>query len=320
MSMVDGKPTSRSGTMPVYGSLNSLMTQARALDDRAHLETIEAVYSDYLLMLVEYANKDLQSVMLGACNMQYNATDQLTGVISPTQITVPASIGQQYVIGQTITIGTTAQGGQRTETVVIKSITINGDKATITLDSSVPNMAAGDYISSRPWRNGATDGITASSGTLANDGKHPCIWRGKVDPWADAFSCLCNVLAVRRGSGTTADPYTYRLAYLPDPYKYTDGAVTADYIEANYELSGSDGYIKTISSDSRYPYLIGATEVGATPTTYAAAYYYSPRDAVCAVRIGGHITYERACSPVYYVASNTPSTTGWSFRARLFVS
>lgn len=320
LAMVDGKATSRSGVFPAYNSLNGFMTQARTFDERGHTETIEALFSDYLLMLVEFATKDFQTVMLGACSMRYVATDTITEVISSTQFKTTAAIGALYLDGQSIAIGTAAYSGSKKEGVIVISIVTEGGESTFTLAAEVPTMAAGDFISSRPWTNGATDFVTASSGTMANNNKYPLIWRGKVDAWADAFSFLCNLLVKRYGAGTEAEPYTYKYEYLPEPWKYANGTITADYIEANYELPGTDGYAKTISEDSRYPFLIGTTELGAGSTNYAAAYFYYSRNAVSAVRVGGTVFNGRNCSPVFFYLNDTPSYSSWNSRARLFVS
>ena len=264
MSVVDSKATSRSGVYAKSGSLNSLMADARTFDDKAHLETVEALFSDYLLMLVEFATKDLQSVMLGACTMRYNQEDVIADIISPMQFRLENVRVGEYVVGQTICIGSSKNASNRADNVQITAINGGGTVQNIQIDRPVPNMSVGYYISSRPWINGATDIISASSGTVKNDGKHPCIWRGKVDPWGNAYSTICNLLAKRYGDGTTENPYSYRLQYLPEPWKYTSGAITSDYIEANFDLATSNGYIKTLSTDSRHPYLVGTTEVGAS--------------------------------------------------------
>lgn len=321
MSMVDGVAASRSGTYSHSGSLNLLMTNARTFDDKAHLETIEILFCDYILLLVEFATKDLQNVMLGACEMRTAQDDKITDIISTTQFRLEnVNIGE-YVVGQTICIGSVKNSDNRISNVRITAINGGGTVQNIQIDKPVLNMAIGDYISSRPWINGETDSITASSGTLVNDGKHPCIWRGKVDPWGEVFSTICNILIRQYGVGTEEDPYSYILQYLPAPEKYNSGAITKDYIEANYLLANEDGYAKTISTDSRYPFLLGVSEVGATAYSYAAAHYDYPRCEISAVRAGGYIsTGWRWCSPVNFYCYNPPSAAYWTYRARLNVT
>lgn len=305
MSVVDGKATSRNGVYGTYGSLNSLMSNARTLDEKAHLETIEALFSDYLLMLVEFATKDFQTVMLGATGMRYDSNDIITNIsysdkLDVSNLTLNGVNKSMYTEGQTISVGSTKNSENHVANC--KVLHVNGDESVcvLTVDTTDPKIVVGDYVSSRPWINGATDFITASSGTMANTGRYPCIWRGKVDPWGDAFSNICNLLIKRYGDGSEDSPYSYRLQYLPEPWRYTNGAITSDYIEANFDLATTNGYVKTLSSDSRYPHIIGTTAIGASSTNYAAAYYYAPNGDVGTVRSGGNLTNRRYCSPVYF--------------------
>lgn len=320
LSMVDGVATSRSGVYPKSGSLNSLMSNARTFDDKAHLETIEALFSDYLLMLVEFATKDFQSVMLGACSMRYNQEDVIADIINPMQFRLENVNVGEYVVGQTICIGSSKNTGDRSENVMIIGINGGENVQYIEINRPVPDMVIGDYISSRPWINGATDIISASSGTVKNDGKHPCIWRGKVDPWGNIFTLICNLLVKQHGDGSEKKPYYYRLAYLEHPKNYNNGAITEEYIEANYIMSDKIGYVKTLSSDSRYPFLIAPTEVGASTSTYAAANYIPPESDGCMVRAGGYLAYDRSCSPVMFRCMDSPSRITWNESGRLSIS
>ena len=318
MSMVDGKATSRSGVYATSGSLNSLMSNARTFDDKAHLETIEALFSEYLLMLVEFATKDLQSIMLGACSMRYNQEDVIADIINPMQFRLENVNVGEYVVGQTICIDSSKNTGDRVANVTITGINGGGNVQYIEIDRPVPDMVIGDYISSRPWINGATDIISASSGTVKNDGKHPCIWRGKVDPWGDACSTICNILTKRCGKAVEDNPYYFQLQYLPEPSEFISGT-SENYIEANFHVCSSDSYVKTISTDSRYPFLMCTTEVGANSNTYAAASYYCPTTSLTltAVRTGGHLGNGKACSPVFFISSNGVNDSTWRFCGRL---
>ncbi|OGO90348.1 MAG: hypothetical protein A2Y17_12335 [Clostridiales bacterium GWF2_38_85] len=323
LAMVNGVATSRSGYLPQTGSLDSFMTNCRTFDSKAHTETIEVRFSEYVLQLVEFATKDVQTVMMGACNMRYNGDDIIASVISDTSFTTTSAIGALFKAGQTISIGSAKNGEQRTSGVVITSITTVDTVSTFVLASAVANLAIGDYLSSRCWINGATNIVTASSGSPVSntDGFRPCIWRGNALPWANGFSTLCNVLVNRTGAGTTESPYVYKLWYLSDPSKYNAGAITADYIEANFNLATADGYVKTLKVDTRYPFLMGTAEIGGASTTYAAAYYYIINTpAVRAVRVGGRFSTGRACSPVYFYVDLAPSYSYLFCLARLFVS
>jgi hypothetical protein len=306
------------------GSLNSKMVYARAFDSKAHLERIEDIFSDCLLIWVEFAYKSGQMKMTGACNLSYNSeTTVIYSVVSDTVFKVLTSVANSFKEGQTISIGSIKNGSDRTPRMKIISIALDEDEtySVITLESSVANLAAGDFLSSRMYKTGmaACYVTNASSGShISNtNGYYPCIWRGKENPWANGYSLLCNILTKRYGSGTAEDPYTYKLWYLSDPTKYSNGAITSDYIEGNFELSQSDGYVKTLSQDSRYPFLFCTSEIGGSSSTYVRSYYYYPRYDICACPVGGRFGSSWLCF-LYFRLYYLPSSADVTLAARPF--
>ena len=320
---VAGKPTSRAGVFADYGSVNSHMASAKLYHARAHTETMAARMSDYILQLVEFATKDVQNIMMGAANMAYSGS--YTAVIAETgvnRIIVSNASAANFVIGQTISIGANADSDTVAKNRVITNISVHdASNKAITFDGTPVNIAIGNVVASRPWKNGATNIIKASSGSIVSnsDGRYPCIWRGKVSPWAETFSAICDMLVKREGE---AAPYSHIPYYLPDPTKYAAGALTADYIRMNYQTAAVDGYAKTLGIDPKYPHVRLPDAVGASSTTYLSAYFYIKNDPVeiRAVFVGGCLTYGRFCSPVNFLCSNAPSLSNWFRASRLFVS
>lgn len=325
MSTENGKPTSRSGVRPGYYSLNSAMSVAQAWNANAHTETIAAHTYEYILQIVEFATRDVQTIMMGCSALRYNSATDVS-VIAETavnRIIVSNATASNYVVGQTIVIGTTQNGTQVAGERSITAIDVyDTNNKAIVFDGTPVNIAVGNFVSSRVWKNGATNVVVASSGSPVSNtsGKYPCIWRGKVDPWAQGFSVLCDFLIKRNGAGTTESPYTYKPHFLSNPRKYSNGTITSDYIEVQYNLPQVDGYVKTLQQDSRYKHLVLTKEVGASSTTYLAAYYYYPRYDICVVFVGGNFIAGRYCSPVYFYCTNTPSNSNFYYLARLFVS
>jgi len=324
LSMVDGKAVSRSGTVPKYNSLNGHMTDARTYNANAHTETMVVHMYEYVLQLVEFATRDLQTVMMGACQLSYNADDMATvGELGVNRIILANAIANKYVVGQSIVIGTAKNGADIADRVNITSIEVyDANNKAVYFDGPAKDIAIGKFISSRAWNNGATDIVVASSGspTSNTSGKYPCIWRGKVDPWADAYSAICDILIERTGEGTSEDPYVYTPHYLPDPTKYSSGAITTDYIKLNLSLPGVDGYAKSLAADKRFRF-IGLTDIlGASSATYLAAYYYFPRYAICVVFVGGYWDAGRDCSPVCFGCSVASSASYINRLARLSVT
>ena len=289
--MVGGKATSRSGGFPEYNSLNGHITNARTYNAKAHTETMTVRISEYILQLVEFATKDMQTVMMGASAMAYNAAHVAVVEESNTnRIIIANSYADQFVIGQTIAIGTSVGSGSVCENRIVTNIVYyDANNKAIHFDGLPVNIAIGNIVSTRAWKNGTTNIVKASSGSPVsnNSGKYPCIWRGKVDPWGDSFSAICDVLVERTGAGTEGSPYVYTPYYLSDPRKYANGAITADYVKLNYKLPQSDGYAKTLGFDSRYKHVRLTNEVGGSSTTYLAGWYSYPRYDIGAVFAGG---------------------------------
>ena len=143
------------------------------------------------------------------------------------------------------------------------------------------------------------------------------MYRGIERPYGDSFEWISDVLFKREGAGTAEDPYTYDVYFLPDPTKYANGAITDDYVKLNYGIPGADGYVKTLGLDSRYPWIRIPDAIGASTTTYYSDYYYYPRSAICAARVGGDWTDGSRAGPLCWYCTYAPSYSNVDFRARL---
>ena len=324
LGLDNGKACSLSGVHPEYNSINGSMATARTYHTRAHLETMDARMSEYVLQLVEFATRDVQNVMTGAMSNRYNADDiSILAEESTNRIVMANASADQYVVGQTICIGTTKNGSNIAARVVITSIDVyDASNKAITFDGSPLNIPVGAFTSSRAWRNGATDIVKASSGSPVSNsnGRYPCIWRSKVDPWAMAYSGISDVLIQRIGTGTPEDPYIYNAYKLKDPTLYNNGVIDDNWVKVDYNLSPSDGYVTQMGKDPKNPSVRMPIAVGGASTTYYASYYYFGRYAVSAVFVGGFWLSGRDCSPVCFDLGHAPSTSSIYRLARLFVS
>lgn len=324
-----GKACSLSGTYPSEISINTGMTSARTYHPRAHLETMDARICEYVLQLVEFATRDVQTVMMGASSMRYNNANDIS-ILAETgvnRIVMANASADAYVVGQTICIGTTQNGSQITPRVVITAIeTYDASSKSITFDGPPLDIPLGAFTSTRAYRNGATDVVKASSGSPVSNssGKYPCIWRGKVDPWGMGFSGISDVLIQRAGEGTPEDPYSYTPYRLPDPTLYNAGVIDGNWVKVGYNLETKNGYVTALGRDPKSLGVRMTTDVDGSPvssaTNYFASYYYYPQYAVSAVFVGGIWNFGRNCSPVFFYLSYTPSSSGFVRLARLFVA
>ena len=312
----EGKYRSISGQYPEWSSLNGHMEKCRKTNTNAHTETIKAHTSEYILQLVEFATKDLQTVMMGVCNMVWEHTDKVATQETTNQnyIVIAKDKASSYVIGQTITNSSNWNGCRRTVTRIEEQSDTN---AYLYFDNQEPlSVKAGVKISSFPYKTGATDNIKASSGSAVSntDGKHQCKWRGKESPWSEGFSGLCDIIRKIEEDG---NHYPYLLKV---PKKYNNGTLTGDYVKLDYTVPKESGYAKTLGVNPKYPFAAITNEIGASSNTYLSAYYYTNTNPLTVAFVGGHWGDGRACSPVGFYLLCTPSYSGVDRLARLFVT
>lgn len=321
LATVGGLATSRSGVFSDVCSLNSAMTAARTLGANYTVTTTSEWYTDWLYMVVEFATRNLQSIMNGASGMPYDATH--TAVVAETgvnRIIIANAKAAAYVVGQTIIIGTTQGGTNVANNRVVTAISAyDADNKAIEFDGAAVNIAIGNIACTAAYKNGSCDGVLSSSGSPVSntDGKHNCIYRGKETPYANAFEFISDVLFKREGAGTTESPYTYDAYYLPDPTKYNAGSITADYVKLNYQIPQADGYPVKLGLDGRYPHVRLPSQLGGSSSINYADYYYYPRDAIAAARVGGSWIFGSYAGPCCWACNNAPSYSNVYARARL---
>lgn len=181
MATIENKATSRSGTFADINSQINHMTKAKTYNANGHTETMKAHMTEYILQLVEFATKDLQSIMNGCCYGVYsNSYKALSDETNSNKIVLTESQANQFRVGQTICIGTSAGNYSKAKDRIITEITAGN----VLFDGEPVEVTTGNVIWNRTWKNGATDIIKASSGSPRSNtnGKYPCLWRGKVDP------------------------------------------------------------------------------------------------------------------------------------------
>lgn len=313
------KPTSRSGVFSDYNSLNGWATDIKKLGSQYTGMLAVDNYIDGLLMMVEFGTKDVQTVIMGASTLPYSDSHvALAAEDSANRILITKAQAADYVVGQTISLSKSNIWSD--EVAKNRIITKIEDKSTdqtyLYFDGAAVSVAEGCHVSSRPWVNGAADVVAASSGSTVDNtsGKYPFIYRGKENPYANAWVNVADILATREGSEGN---YKYYMNYLPDPTKYAGGTVSSDYVKLSYEMAKDGGYVKELGKDKRYPFIRMTSVVGASSTTYYADYYWPAQSAVCAVLAGGYLSDGRICGPRYFHCGAAPSNSDWVRRARL---
>ena len=229
---------------------------------------------------------------------------------SANRILITKAQAADYVVGQTISLSKSNIWSDEVakNRIVTKIEDKSTDQTYLYFDGAAVSIAEGCHVSSRPWVTGAADFVAASSGSTVDNtsGKYPFIYRGKENPYANAWVNVADLLHVREG---TEGNYKYHMAYLPDPTKYAGGTVSSDYVQ--------DGYVKELGKDPRYPFIRVTKTIGGSSSTYYADYYWYGRNAVNAVFAGGLLFDGRDFGPRSFGCSSAPSSSSWDRRARL---
>lgn len=321
LAIVEGKATSRAGVFSDTCSLNAAMEKARTLGTDYTVGTTAEWYTECLYMWVEFATRNMQSVMNGASSLSYVASDTATvAETAVNRIIVASTVAAKYVVGQTILIGTSLGSSNIANNRIVTAIEdYDAENKAIVFDGEPVNIAVGNIVCTAAWINGSCNDVLSSSGSPVSNtsGKYNCVYRGKETPYGNAYEWISDILFSRQGAGTTESPYTYDVHFLPNPTEYSGGTITEDYIKLNFNIPNAAGYAKKLGYDSRFPWLRIPCEVGAGSTTYYSDYYYSPQYAVCAARVGGSWGSGPNSGPCYWYCDNAPFHSYALCRARL---
>lgn len=321
MALEDGKATSRAGAFSAYGGLNGMMDGARTLGAQYALERTATWYTESLLMTVEFATKDLQSVMAGATSYSYNIAKAKAAESGANRVALGNAYNEaaQYVVGVPITLSHTGSTGDVTvENRRVAAITPkNASETYLYFDGEPVDITQETTVFVRSWENGAADGVRATSGSPVSNqsGKYPCVYRGRENPYGNAWQFLCDVMSQRTAS---AGAWAYNAYYLPDATRYSSGALTEDYVKLDYALSAESGTIAALGCDGRYPWVRLATAVvGDRNSGYADA--YAPPDATTyqAVWACGGMWNGADAGPCAHLLNGSTTAGSYYTRARL---
>ena len=308
----DGVPVSRPGYWPHCVSLTAFMTLCKQKHTSGELDAdiwIESTKDEEIIRIlldIEFATRDHQTVMQGASSMRY-ATDVVTAG-GTNECTVPAACAGALVVGQAVAIGTADKGNQIATNVTVTAIdTASGVIQLQSADGSDITVEAGHYISSRPWKSGECDNVLTSSGSPGSNtnAKYPCKYRGIENPWGNQYRWRWDYLQ------NDHQPYV-----LDDPNNYT-GAVNEHYTPLSYTVATSNGYAVEMGFDPAFPHCRVTTSVsGGSSTTFFADYYYQ-NTGVRALLVGGDVLAGRLAGARSCYVFITPGNAAWTIGGAL---
>ena len=304
-----GNPVSVSGKDIMLSlSYSGYKTLARKLGTNFHIETTKDRQINELLFYVEFATRNSQDIMYGAANMRYNADDLATvATTNGNKFICSNSVAGNYVVGQTIVIGSTKNGSEIANNRRITAIeTHDASNKAIVFDGAAVNVAVGNFISSRCWFSGGTDKVLTPSGSSVSNssGRYQMRYRYVEDLWGNQWAIIADVLI--------QDHQAY---VCKDPTKFAD-SITSDYEKVGYVNAATDGWTKELGWDKAHPYVRLPFVVGGSNTTYFCDYYWQ-NGGLRVACVGGYLNSGAYAGLVSWGCHYDVGSAWFSFGARL---
>jgi hypothetical protein len=256
-------------------------------------------------MMIEFATKNMQTIMYGAFGMAYSDSHVATsdGVASADANTaiVANATAEAFVIGQTIGVGTTKGGNQIASDRVITAIdedTPSAGSSTITYDGDAVQALTNHYIYSLAWKTGILDIAKSSSAIYDEQQKRPIIWRGIENPYGNIWKNIDGIKIVDNKTYICVDPSVY------DDAASNSGAYAYPYVKLSYVNLAASGYFSELGFDPRFPFAKFpiSNSGGVGDTTFYCDYYYQASGDRTAF-VGGDWFYTSAGGPFsWYLA------------------
>lgn len=321
-----------------------------AVSSYAILEPSAVDHYEWLLMTIEFATQNIQSVMNGAVSMRYNTNDVITAVPDANKIVI-GSGGSSFVKGQSICINTAHD-------VSVDISLYNCITSIEKCDASGTPDASGSYylitydgtdrssnivvdswkVGSRPWITGATAGFaTGVNAVLGHTGSpvsnsngiYPMRYRWRENVYGNQNMTAMDLADVRVEDDT--DVYHLDWYHLVDPRKMSthvnfdlttlqDPAKGWVKIGETPSSSYANGYVKELAFDEQYPHVkFPVNTSGAGSGTYYCDYAYLVTSYVVrAVRRRGYVTYGAYAGPRFFYALYAVSYAAWGYGGGLF--
>ena len=349
----NGKAVSLPGYQNQRGGYNDLRNYAKTYANAevasyAMIEPSAVWHYEWLLMTIEFATTNMQTIMYGAASMRYSNADTITAVPGANKVVMGAA-GSNFVIGQTILLY--ASYDQSVNVNLYNRITniqkcdasgnvdSSGSYYLITYDGTDRSPSVGLYICSRPWCTGATagyaPGVNAVKGHTGSpvsntSGKYAMRYRWRENVYGNQNMTTLDLADLR-----VADEDSFHLDwyFLADPRKYVP---YGNYGKADIQNTAKgwvklgvstpvasyvNGYVNELGFDSAYPWVkVPILTTGGSASTFFSDYAYLVFSSeVRAVRRGGNVHYGAYAGPCYFYASTAVSNAHWTYGATLYM-
>lgn len=346
----NGKAVSLPGLRNECGAYKALWDDARTYDgdaaEFAILEPSAVDHYEWLLQTIEFATQNSNNIMYGALNMRFSNDDTYTP-LSETSAVVNATFGNAAVVGQNICVKTAASSIYDPKKATHKVTALekcdedgtpnaSGTFYLLTVeayeDTEALTVGTSHHVIAAPWNTGACASISTPSGsTVSNtDGKHPCRYRWRENPWGNQLMTCVDLMNKRIGNET--DGYSLEWYFLPDPLSYYPSSnskpdatdLTGEaWVKLNVtQETYADGYIQVRAADPLCPHVkIPVKTTGASSSTYTCDYaYLVSSNAVRAVRRRGNLNNGANGGACYVNGNNAPANANTNFGGGLFLT
>lgn len=351
----NGKAVSLPGFQNQRGGYSDLRTyattyNATGIANFAMIEPAAVWHYEWLLMTIEFATTNPQAIIYGTASMRYS-DDKIVAVPGANMIVV-GSTGSNFVVGQTIYIGSSYSSSVDVRTSYNRITAIDRCDADGTLNASgsyyrftydgtdrsssiVVNTWA---VASRPWCTGATAGfapgvnaVKGHTGSPVNNtnGKYPMRYRWRENVYGNQNMTTLDLADLRVADG---DSFHLDWYFLADPRKYIP---FGNYGKADIQNTAKgwvklgvstpvasyvNGYIKELGFDTTYPWVkVPILTSGGSASTYYSDYanLVTSNEVRC-VRRGGTVNTGGTAGPCYFSATDTVSYASWHCGATLY--
>ena len=249
LALKDGHAVSLPGYQNYFGGYKDNWDQARTYGDGtsfvnfAIIEPSAVDHYEWLMQTIEFATGNMQGVMNGAVSMRY-AADAITAAPAANKIVVTGTIGDNFVVGQSIYIGAAQGDNPSTKGAAYNCITAiqncdadgtlneSGTYRLITYDGTdrTSGITAGTTIvASRPWITGATQGYASGVSAVLghtgspvsnSSGKYPMVYRWRENVYGNQNMTCLDLMDVRVADGES----DYKLQWYFHPELQGKGA------------------------------------------------------------------------------------------------
>ena len=262
------------------------------------------------LVFIEFATLDIQAIMKGYTEGQYDATHLATVTEENTnRIIIANAHADLYRVGQAISIGTSQGGNQIFYGRTITSIDVcDANNKAITFDGEPVTITTGNMLYNTGYKTGFSSQLLASSGSIvANDGKYPCVYRGIESPFGDVWEFVDGLNINDRQAWVCKNAANYASNLFASPYE-----------QLGYVNHNANGYIQSMGFDPNFPFAQLPTAItgSMTPTQYYGDYYYQAAGQKIAL-FGGRWTYGSYAGLSYWDLYSSSSSADLVIGGRL---